>query len=79
MSGYDPAQCKAERERAESKIMAKLTAIEKRLYVDNGNLSIQTRIDRLSVAHLSNQWLARVAISAVILHVVATLVERMAL
>ena len=74
---YDPAQCKAERERAESKIMEKLEKIEKRLFVDNGNLSVQTRIDRLSVAHLQNQWLARIAIGAVIAHIVATIFSQM--
>ncbi len=71
---YDPEQCRAQRESNEQKIIAKLEAMERRLYRDNGVLSIQTRIDRLTVAHLQNQWLARAAIMAVIGHIVASIV-----
>ena len=71
---YDHEKCKQERESNEQKIIAKLEAMERRLYRDNGVLSIQTRIDRLSQAHLTNQWLARAAIMAVIGHIVASIV-----
>ena len=67
---YDPEQCRAEREKAESEIMEELKKLNKRLYIDNGDLSIQTRIDRLTVAHLTNERLARAALLAVIAHVV---------
>ena len=72
---YDPEQCRAEREKAESEIMEELKRLNKQLYIDNGNLSIQTRIDRLTVAHKANEWLARIALSAVILHVVANVLS----
>lgn len=73
---YDPETCKREREKAEDEILEQLRKIEKRLYVDNGDLSIQTRLDRLTVAHLQNQWLARIAIGAVILHIIVATLER---
>ena len=72
---YDPEQCRAEREKAESEIMKQLRKIEKRLYVDNGDLSIQTRLDRLMTAHRVNEWLARAALGAVILHVTANILS----
>ena len=74
---HDPEKCKDDREKAESKILEKLTQIEKRLYIDNGTISIQTRLDRLTVAHLQNQWLARLAVGAVVMHVVVTIIERL--
>lgn len=76
MSDFNQEACQEDRKTAEAKILDKLSEIEHRLYVDNGNLSIQTKLDRLAVAHLQNQWLARLAIGAVVAHIAATLIDR---
>ena len=66
---YDPSFCQAvhqDIEEAQGQILSKLDKIDARLFKDNGTLSIQTRLDRLHVAQMQNQWFIRAVAVAVI-------------
>ena len=44
-------------------------ALERRLYRDNGVLSVQTRLDRLTQAHSQNMWFIRAISGALLIHI----------
>lgn len=76
MTPYDPDECRQERQQRETDILAAIEKLNKRLYVDNGDLSIQTRLDRLTQAHAANVWFARAIGTALLIHVILGIVMR---
>ena len=47
-------------------VLEKLESLEKRLFVDNGNLSIQTRLERHDLVIRALLWVVSIIISTVI-------------
>ena len=76
MTPFDPDECRQDRQDKEGQILTALEQLNKRLFVDNGDLSIQTRLDRLTQAHRQNIWFARAIGTAVLAQIIMSIIAK---
>lgn len=76
MTPFTSDECRQERQLKENQILAAIEKLNKRLFVDNGDLSIQTRLDRLTQAHRQNVWFARAIGAAMLVQIFMTIIAK---